>query len=359
MEKKQYLETVSKILNDGMSVPNKKLVNKSGSDKKRVVYTYSDDEMLVLKVVAYLLYKFDHLFPSNCYAFRRNITAHDAVFNIQKSVRGRNLWAYKTDIHNYFNSIDVSLLLPMLFGIFSDDQPLYCFFEKMLTDNNVVVNGEIHEEARKGVMAGTPTASFLADVYLMKVDEFFERQGIVYARYSDDIILFAPDKDTLDNYKKTLLNLEVNPNKEKTYAPNDGYEFLGFKCHDGKIDISTSTMNKIKGKIRRKSHSIMRWRSKKAVSAESAMKGFIRSINRRLYESDDPEILNWSRWFFPVINQTEGLKEIDHYIQQNIRFLATGKNNKSNYRTSYADLKRLGYRSLVNEFYRNRRSLLC
>lgn len=360
VEQKQYLPTISKLLDDGLSIPTKKLINKSGTDKKRVVYTYPNDEMLVLKVIAFLLYKYDNIFASNCYAFRKNITAHDAVIKIQKAVRGKRFWAYKTDIHNYFNSLDISLLLPMLSDIFSDDKSLYDFFEKMLTNKRVNVNGVITEEESKGVMAGTPTASFLANVYLMKVDKYFEEKGVIYARYSDDIIIFAPNETTLQEYKNTLFgffneyHLEINPKKEKTYTPDDGFEFLGFKCQEDKIDISSSTKAKIKGKIRRKAHALMRWRTKHNVSAEKAIKGFIKSINIRFYESDDPETLNWSRWFFPVINQTEGLKEIDHYIQQNIRYLTTGKHNKSNYRTKYSDIKRLGYRSLVNEFYKHK-----
>lgn len=61
--------------------------------------------------------------------------------------------------------------------------------------------------------------------------------------------------------------------------------------------------------------------------------------------------LNWTRYFFPLINRTEGLREIDHYVQDQCRYMMTGKHNKANYRTRYAQLKALGYRSLVNEFY--------
>ena len=45
------------------------------------------------------------------------------------------------------------------------------------------------------------------------------------------------------------------------------------------------------------------------------------------------------------------MKEIDHYLQQNIRYLSTGKHSKANYRTDYAKLKQLGYRSLVKEYF--------
>ena len=86
------------------------------------------------------------------------------------------------------------------------------------------------------------------------------------------------------------------------------------------------------------------------------MKGLIRKFNAKLFEGDDPDSLSWSRWFFPVINRTGGLKEIDLYLQQYIRYLSTGRHAKANYRVRYKDLKALGYRSLVHEFYRYRRS---
>ena len=102
----------------------------------------------------------------------------------------------------------------------------------------------------------------------------------------------------------------------------------------------------------RKARSLLRWSHKNHIEPEKAMKGLINYFNRKFFESDDPENLTWSRWFFPVINQTDGLKEIDRYLQQYIRFLGTGKHCKANYKTDYAQLKALGYKSLVNEYYK-------
>ena len=81
------------------------------------------------------------------------------------------------------------------------------------------------------------------------------------------------------------------------------------------------------------------------------MKAMVNCFNRKFFEEGDPDSLSWSRCFFPVINQTDGLAEIDHYLQDNIRYLSTGHHNKSNYRVRYEDLKALGYRSLVHEFH--------
>ena len=358
VEREDYLLLAKKIAEgEGLGLPTKKLVNKMGSGKKRVVYSFAPDEMLILKLIAFLLYKYDDQFAPNCYAFRRGLKASDAVFKINKAIRGQKMWAYKLDIHDYFNSIDIDILLPMLAEMLANDMPLYHFFEKLLTTNLAISNGQVIEE-KHGVMAGTPTAPFLADVYLKEVDRYYYNKGVTYARYSDDIIMFAPDYDTLQQYKDKMCyflaqyHLEVNPDKERIYSPDEAYEFLGFKCHGHDIDISEATKKKMKGKISRKARSLLRWSHKNNIEPEKAMKGLINYFNRKFFESDDPETLTWSRWFFPVINQTEGLKEIDHYLQQYIRFLSTGKHNKTNYRVNYEKLKELGYRSLVNEYYK-------
>ena len=358
VEREEYLPLAQRIVQgEGLGIPQKKIINKMGTGKKRVVYSFAPDEMTILKLLAFKLYDYDKWFSPNCYAFRRGVKASDAVFDIIHAIGDQKMWAYKLDIHNYFNSIPIDILLPMLKEMMADDEPLYHFFERMLTNDRVIYNGETIQE-KHGVMAGTPTSPFLANVYLKAVDKHFHDAHVTYARYSDDIIIFAPDLDTLEEHKSRMADflkqyqLEMNPNKEKVYSPDEAYEFLGFKCHGRDIDISEATVKKMKGKIRRAAKSLMRWSSKKYIEPEKAMKGLINHFNRVFFEDGDTETLTWSRWFFPVINQTNGLKEIDHYLQQNIRFLSTGKHNKTNYKTDYAQLKRLGYKSLVNEYYK-------
>ena len=360
VEEERYLPVARAIIGgEGPGIPTRKRINKMGTGKKRTVYSFSYDETRVLKLLAYLLYRYDGRFAPNCYAFRRGLKASDALYSLRNQLRGRQMWAYKLDIHDYFNSISIPLLLPILQQLLADDTDLYRFFERMLTDGRAIVDGTVVHE-NHGVMAGTPTAPFLADVYLMEVDRHFADTGVVYARYSDDIILFAPDRETLAEHKEALLGflaqyrLEVNPDKEQVYAPDEPFEFLGFKCLGSAIDISEAARRKMKGKIRRAAHSLDRWRRRKDLDATEAMKGLIRIFNEKFFGDDDPETLNWSRWFFPVINRTDGLHEIDRYLQQYVRFLSTGRHTKANFRVRYTDLKALGYRSLVHEYYRYR-----
>ena len=104
--------------------------------------------------------------------------------------------------------------------------------------------------------------------------------------------------------------------------------------------------------MRRKTRALSRWADKKGVPREMAARAFIKRFNSKLYDNPVYSELTWTRWFFPVINTDKTLKEIDSYMLECIRYLATGKRNKSKYDFRYEDIKKLGYRSLINEYYK-------
>ena len=72
---KKYESIVNDIYNNTykFATPIKHLINKNYGLKKRIVYTYTDEEMQILKFIAYLLYDYDYLFSKNLYSFRKKI----------------------------------------------------------------------------------------------------------------------------------------------------------------------------------------------------------------------------------------------------------------------------------------------
>ena len=120
-------------------------------------------------------------------------------------------------------------------------------------------------EERKGVMAGMPYAVFLANVYLMQLDRRLAAiPGLIYCRYSDDIIEFSKDKSLLDDAKKQLqvslkaFHLDINHDKEVETNPGQKWTFLGFE-YDGKdIDVCEVSVQKLKAKMRRKARALRR-----------------------------------------------------------------------------------------------------
>ena len=226
----------------------------------------------------------------------------------------------------------------------------------LLTEERVVSGGAAVREA-KGIMAGTPLSAFYANLYLTSLDRRFEALGVPYARYSDDIILFAPDRAGAEKGASEVRavledhGLRLNPAKEEFFDPAEGWVFLGFHCRGSRVDIAPVSVEKLKGKMRRKTRALLRWQARNDRSGEQAARAFLRVFNRTLLESPPDNDLSWSRWFFPLITTADSLRAIDRYAQDCLRWLVSGKRTKGRFDVRYEDLKRLGYRSLVHEYY--------
>lgn len=353
---KRYLEMYDQIMQGifPKDVPEKKIVNKDGTTKKRIVYSFDHDSSITLKFIAYQLYAVDDYFADNCYAFRRKHGVAQAIRRLLQ-LRVQEKYCLKVDIHNYFNSICPKRLLEKL--SFVPDEKLRVVFANILLNDQVMYKGEKITESH-GAMAGIPVAPFWANVYLAEVDQMFAERKVNYFRYSDDILILADSYEDLMDLQKILykkleeLGLEINHEKEAVYAPHEKLEFLGFSFSDGVVDLSAHTVEKAKARICRKAKALMRWQRKKGLTADKAAKGFIRSMNHKFYGTGADDEFTWSRWFFPNITTDQSLKEIDHYMQQYIRYIITGRHYKGNYRISYETLKDWGYCSMVNAYYK-------
>ena len=356
---KKYKPIVDKMFQGtySFSTPKKHLINKSYG-KKRIVYTYTNDEMQILKYISFLLYEYDYLFSKNLYSFRKNISVKNAVKSLQVTKNIHNMYGYKVDIKNYFNSINIEILLDNLKKDIKDTD-LYNFFADILTNPNVIFEDNIIPET-KGAIAGNPISAFLANYYLKEVDEYFWNQKVFYIRYADDILIFANSEEEIQTYKEELYNflnkykLQVNHNKEHFYDVGESFEFLGFFFDNNIIDLSRNTVYKIKGKIRRTSRGLRRWLVKNNKDPESAIKAMNRKYNHKFYGNGESE-LTWKFWFFPSITTDRSLKIIDKYYQDQLRYIATGKHNKKNYKiVPYKTLKDYNYKSLVHEYYKTK-----
>ena len=82
----------------------------------------------------------------------------------------------------------------------------------------------------------------------------------------------------------------------------------------------------------------------KAMKKKSRINKFYRELNTKE--------LTWCKWYFPIITTHNSLKIIDEYLINYLRFLSTGRFTKKNFNITYDYLKSLGFKSLVNEYYK-------
>ena len=342
---------------EGLPLPSKSIISKMSSQKKRTVYKYPYDFNMVLKLLTYLtLRKYDSIYTPCLYSFRPGVCAKDAIMNITHTKNIHSMYSYKVDVSDYFNSIPVPKMAEALEQTVTDDDKLLAFMKALLCEERALI-GDSEVREQKGIMAGTPIASFYANLYLKDLDEWFYERRILYARYSDDIIVFAQSEEELASYKNVVLEhlnskgLTVNPDKEVFGTPADGFCFLGIEAKNGKIDIAPASVVKLKQKMRRKARALGRWYHRKGLDGAKAAAAFIRIFNHKLLEVNEDSDLTWSLWFFPVITTPKSLHVIDLYAQDLLRYLISDTHTKSRYNVRYEDLKELGYKSLVNEYY--------
>ena len=354
---KVYEPIVESILQgDEFPIPTMKRINKKNNQKKRTVYLFDDAENYVLKAIMFLLYKYDNLFTSNLYSFRRSISVKTAVDRIMKK-NVKAMYGYKVDIHDYFNSIDTDIMIHILRNKIRDDDLLVSFISSILSQPKAYFDSDVID-CKKGIMAGVPISGFLANLYLEELDRWFYDRHILYARYSDDIIVFGETKELVDEYKNKInqflseRKLNVNPDKEFEIRPGDKMDFLGFSFVNNQVDLSDVALQKMKDKMRRKARALLRWKAKKNVGSDKAIRAYIKYFDKKLFDNPNNNELTWCKWYFPIITTDRSLHILDEYMVQNIRYISTGKHTKANYNLTYDTIKSYGFRSLVNSYYK-------
>lgn len=381
----KYREVLESYEKSGsFPIPRLIMLGKKGTDKKRNVFSFNEDTSWLLKFYGHYLHEYDDIFSDHLYSFRKERSVKTAVNRLLKV---RNLFAMygvKLDIHDYFNSADTDIIIRKLNKILTGQEKLLKMFKDILYNQEYYTSdyskepvagseegdGTISSEVHKGMMAGSPLSPFLANLYLDELDKHFDGSDVFYARYSDDILLFAGSQEKINtefDFIKGLLadyKLTLNPDKVSFITPKESFEFLGFSysfsseeqrervADKNVIDVSKASFEKVKKKLKRKARAVLRWKLKRKAESEKAARVYIKYFNRKFYENPIKSELTWCRWYFPIITTDVTLREIDHYMQECIRFLYTGKHTKRNYNLRYEDIKKLGYRSLVNEYHK-------
>lgn len=357
IEGREYLAVLAGIREGRFPYPECREINKNGVNRKRMVFVFQKEVSFLLKLIAWLLKRYDYLFAENLYSFREGTGVKKAISRVRKETDFSKAYCYKADIHDYFNSVNTEEILQMLRKFLPEEPRLIRLFQMMFQNPYVRKNGQL-VEMKKGIMAGVPTAGFLADLYLMELDEWFAERGILYARYSDDIIVFSESPQEIAEYETVIKEflkekkLELNPEKETHTVPGEKIEFLGFTFSEHRAEVSDMTIKKMKDKLRRKARALYRWKLKKPADDERTAKAFIRFLNKKFYDNPVRGEITWCRWYFPVITDDLKLKILDEYAVQCIRYLYTGKHGKKNYDLRYEQIKELGFQSLVNQYWK-------
>ena len=136
-------------------------------------------------------------------------------------------------------------------------------------------------------------------------------------------------------------------------APGAPWSFLGFRYDAGALELSENTVRKFRTKSTRLARRLHRWREERNVGVDRVIRAFVRRTNRRLYGAAlERADFSWATWFLPMLSRTDGLAELDHHVQRELRYAATGL-RRERVRTTipYSSMSDQGYVPLVTAYW--------
>lgn len=230
------IETLSKKLLKGSYTPEplKKIeIEKQNTDEKRPIALSAIKDKIVQRVLYENLNPyFDKLLSDKSYAYRPNKSTIKALNRVSDYLNKKYRFILKTDIDNFFETIDHDLLLKILQKEIADKKLLKLISLFLQTGGFSQME---YAEHTQGVHQGDILSPLLSNIYLNEMDKFLEKEGMEFVRYADDFVVLFQTKNEaykgLKKLKKFLKTLKLSLEKEKTFIVHvsDGFIFLGIE----------------------------------------------------------------------------------------------------------------------------------
>ncbi len=184
---------------------------------------------------------FETLFSRYSFAFRPHRRANQALAMARSMIKTGRTWAVVADIKKCFDNIDHDVLLRLVAQRVRDKELLGLIQHWLTVD--VLDFGEV-VPIEIGVPQGYSISPLLSNVYLDPLDKHFEKLGISFVRYADDIVILTESEidakkalQIMQNFLLEPLHLELKPAKTDITAVSGGFEYLGFRIEQDRITI--------------------------------------------------------------------------------------------------------------------------
>ncbi|GIM31530.1 reverse transcriptase domain-containing protein [Paraclostridium bifermentans] len=349
---KQISKSIKGKLSNGTYKPKDpfiRAVPKASGGTRNIAVYQIPDAAISNYLYHRLLSKNKHRFSSLSYAYRDDRNVHYAVQDISLELKSHpRLFVAEFDFSDFFGSIEHDYL----FKQFNQNGFIINDYERNLIKAFVNVN-------ERGIPQGTSISLFLANLVCWKLDRALEAEGLRFARYADDTVIWSNDYNKICksfeiissfsketgvpiNFKKSegisLLSGKDMPSE--FYKTKEYIDFLGYKLSGSKVSIKDNKISEIKQEI---SYLLYRnliqpIKSKPFIAViipnndEDAMfVTAIMQIRRYLYGNLNDKLLNlylngaYKRLnfkglmsFYPLIDDEEQLKELDGWLVSTI-----------------------------------------
>lgn len=240
--------------------PEIRTIPKAGGGSREVTVFQIPDAALSNLLYRELLAKNKHRFSPYSYAYRDDRNAHFAVQDIAVDLRYYSrLFVCEVDFSNFFGSIRHDYLFAQFgkngFLISESEQNLIRAFLSLQNDG-------------KGVPQGSAISLFLANLACWEMDKALEREGIKFARYADDTIMWSSDYSQICRALAIVTDFSSKSGVSINFKKSDGIsllarpglktelmhfkhdvDFLGYRIGVDRVGIKQKSVQKIKRRI--------------------------------------------------------------------------------------------------------------
>lgn len=241
--------------------PYVKQIPKRNNSKTRPVHVYQIPDEAVSNYLYYrLLIKNKHRFSSFSYAYRYDRNVHYAIQDIALDIKENpRMFIAEFDFRDFFGSINHEYL----YSQFNKNGFLISDFE-----SDLIRKFLSQTPGGVGIAQGTSISLFLANLACWSLDKKLESEGLRFARYADDTVIWSESYqkicgsfDIIQGFSKET-GVEINFDKSqginllsKEGLPSEfqseknTIEFLGYSISSDNISIKPSSVNNIKKHI--------------------------------------------------------------------------------------------------------------
>lgn len=203
---------------------------------------------------------YEPLFSESSYGYRPGRSAKEAIQKVKEYAEQGYTHAAALDLSKYFDTLNHEILLNILRRNVKDERVIQRV--KRYLKSGVMENGVVME-TEEGSPQGGNISPLLANVYLNEFDQEYEKRGVAFVRYADDIVLLAKSdraaKRLLGSSTKYLegtLKRKVNQKKSRVVSvfAIRNFKFLGFTLgKNGKgvyVRVHGKSWKKMKSKLK-------------------------------------------------------------------------------------------------------------
>ena len=354
-------ELINKIThNYKWSTPRlSKIPKPNGGTRDIIIFNELDSFYLRLLNIIFQT-KYGNKISSSVFSYRKGVRCYDAAKYVQDNLRNNNLTGVKVDISNYFQSVNQDVIFNAIDELVGDKLGRQLLYNLYSINKVIYKNNEC--ECYLGIMPGSALSAFMANYLLTDIDKELQNSNEIYARYSDDIIIFNKTENELQNNLNNLklslkgYGLAIKDSKVKYFNDGAVIDFLGLDITKDYIDVNDITYNNTKKFIKLicKKYKIRAEKIKK-VQRIPLVKYAIKEINRSLFKSmlSDSNEHKGGRmqYILSNITRTGKLKQLDFYILDCLRWIYTCNHSSSAVKLLNTKvLESYGFKSLVQVY---------